>query len=221
MNPNPKYIAFFTVVPLMIIASSISVLCPICGGSGSLSSTPGMANVQMVSSDFKEVLISRNVCSSYIVYEYMISLTIKNNGAEATTGWIKAVLKEYNKEKVLDTQYLPVEIPGLSTIESKYDIAFRAGLDQPLMAEVETEIESGNFADKICNGSGEISLNSWLLAKALEKSYREISRVEHVYVPLPYLPPDIEDIETFWMPPPDSASTDPTTPPRDTGSGGD
>ena len=216
-----KYIAFFTVIPLLLILSTITAKCPVCRGTGKLSSTPGMKDVEMVSSTYKEILISRDVCTTYIVYSYTITLTLKNNGADATTGYVKAILKGYAKGNVLDSQYLPVSIPGQSTVEEKYDIAFKAGLDQPEAAKVETQLESGDFDCKICSGSGKVALNSWLLARTLENSYRSISLIEHEYTPAPYLPPDIEERETFYIPPPDSTSPDSEIPSQNSYDGGD
>jgi hypothetical protein len=204
---NKKHIAFFTVTPLLLLTSAISSECPVCSGSGQLSSTPGMRSVEILSSASKELLISRDVCTSYVVYAYTISLTLRNNGTSATNGYVKAVLKEYSTGKVLDSQYLPVNVPELSTVEDKYDIAFKAGLDQPTAAKVETMIEYGDFACKVCSGDGKIAIGSWLLARALEKNYQEVVRFEHIYTPPAYNPPDIEDAEIFWIPPPDDSGS--------------
>jgi len=204
---NKKYIAFFACVPILLIFSSLTAKCPVCEGTGHLSSTPDMKYVQLISSDFKELQISRDVCTTYIVYSYTITLTLKNDGNTDTKGYAKAILKSYSKGSILDSQYLPVNIPKQSTIEEQYDIAFRAtGLDQAEAAKVEVQLESGDFDCKICSGSGKISINSWLLAKTLQNSYKEISIVEHQYTPAAYLPPDIEDGEIIYIPPPESAS---------------
>ena len=219
---SKKYIAFFALVPFLLAFSSITAKCPVCSGTGRLSSTPGMQYVQLISSDFKELQVSRDVCTSYIVYSYTITLTLKNDSNTHTNGYAKATLKTYSKGSILDSQYLPVNIPKQSTIEEKYDIAFRAsGLDQPEAAKVEVQLESGDFSCKICSGSGKVSINSWLLAKTLQNSYRELSVVEHQYTPAAYLPPDIEDAEIIYIPPPDATSPDVSSQAPSSYNGGD
>jgi hypothetical protein len=209
LHLQKKYIAFFAITPLLLITATVGVRCPLCNGAGELSSTPGMSEVELISSNYQVLLVSRDVCTTYIVYAYAITLTLKNNGAHDTSGYAKVILKDYTKGHVLDTQYLPVSVPGLSSVEDRYEVAFKAGLDQPSYTKVETLIQSGNFPCKICYGSGQVALGTWTLASALEKHFREITRTEHSYAPPAYNPPDIEDREIFWVPPPDDTATQP------------
>ncbi len=194
-----KYMAFLTIVPLLVVTSLLQIKCPICEGTGHISSTPGMENVELTNFEYKELDIARDVCAQYIVYTYKITLSLKNNGPDDTSGYVKATLKEYRKSRVMDVQYLPVSIKGQSAVDVEYDVGFVSGLDEALKAEVDVEVQSGEFSDKTCNGTGKISLNSWLLANALKKSLKENTRVEKVFTPTPYVPPDIEDVEELWI----------------------
>ena len=201
---NKAYLAFFLMMPLLAGTSLAKLECPVCDGTGVLNSTPGMEKVELVSYDPQQIMVARDVCAQYVIYLYDITLKLNNDGTDATSGYARAILKDYVLGKVIDTQYLPIEIDGESMIESRYEIGFQALLDEPKRAIVEVTLLDGSIPDTICDGTGKISLNAWLLADRFKESYQEISRVEHKFVPMPYLPPDIEDVESFWMMPPDS-----------------
>jgi len=194
-----KYIAFVLVVALMSVSSLVKVECPVCQGTGLISTTPGMDRVVLDSSSYKELFISRDTCALFIVYGYEVTISLKNNGSSDTSGYVKCVLKEYQQARVLDTQYIPVSIPKESIVETSYDINFTTGLDVPLKAEVEIKVESGDFEDRTCGGSGRIPLNYLSLAGELGKQAEEQSRIERLYVPPPFVVPDIEEFEEIWM----------------------
>jgi hypothetical protein len=188
-----KHIAFLTVIPLLVMTSIIQVDCPIDGGTGHLTSTPGMENVELTNPTSKEVAITRDVCGAYIVYIYDITLPLQNHNTHPVEGYVKLVLREFREAKVMDVQYLPVRILGETAVEVTYRIGFTSGLDVELQTKVDAEVLSGDFLDETCNGTGRIPLNAWVLARGLKDDLREISFTQNKLRPPYYIEPDIED----------------------------
>lgn len=187
-----KYIAFLTVVPLLVVASLFQVECPVCEGLGFMASSPAMEYVEITNAESDEVYVTREVCDAFIAYKYDIMLTLKNNGPEDVEGYIKLVLKEYAKGRVMDIQYLSVAIPGESAIEATYTVWFGTGLDVPGRTDIYAEVVTGEVPDDTCNGNGKVSLNTWLLVNGFKDSFREVVRVHHEYKPPVWYPPETE-----------------------------
>lgn len=195
-----KYFAFFTIIPLLLLTSIVQVECPVCGGSGHMTGTPGMENVELTHPESKEIRVSRDVCGAYIVYIYEITLPLQNNNTYPVEGWVKLVLREYQKARVMDIQYLPVRITGETAIEVTYLIGFTSGLDLELRTEVDAEVLTGEFKDESCNGTGKVPVNAWVLINGLKDNLYEVSRAENQFKHPYYIEPDIEDemiIEEF------------------------
>jgi hypothetical protein len=180
-----KYIAFFTVVPLVLGVSSLNIDCPIDGGTGFLQAMPGMENVQITDSEFDEKYVVREVCGAYTAYKYDIVLSLENTGPEKTEGWIKLILKDLKKGTIMDIQYMAVEIPANSAIESTYVMWFQTGLFEVGRTEVFPEVVTGQIECAISEGTGKVALNTWLLVNGLEDSFSEIARLQEEFRP-PY-----------------------------------
>lgn len=187
-----KYVAFLTIVPLIAATSLIQVDDPVCGGTGLLSSSPEMANVEITSSESRELYVTREICEQFIAYKYEIALDLKNNGDVDAVGWIKLILKNITEITVIDIQYLWVAIPAQSALEANYTIWFGTGLDIPGTTEVNAEVVDGQIPDQVCGGTGKISLNTWLLAEAFKDNFSEVVRIYKEYTPPRYYPPDTE-----------------------------
>jgi len=153
---------------------------------------PVMENVEITNAESDELYITREICEAFIAYKYDIKLTLKNNSPEDAEGYIKLVLKEYAKGRVMDIQYLSVAIPGESAIEATYTVWFGTGLDVPGQTDIYAEVVTGEIPDDTCNGSGKVSLNTWLLVNGFKDSFREVVRVHHEYKPPVWYPPDTE-----------------------------
>ncbi len=173
-----KYIAFLTVVPLLMVTALVPVDCPVCEGDGFLSSMPGMENVKLTRIQSNEKDILRDACSMYLMYNYDIILSLTNEGSDTVVGFVKLVLIDFSEGEALSTQYTVIEIPGESTLDIAYNVWFETGLDEPLKTEVNAEVLIGEVPDKTCNGTGKLSLNTLFLADSLKSSFQEISRVE-------------------------------------------
>lgn len=187
-----KYVAFIVVVPLLMLTSLLQIECPVCQGQGSISSSPAMENVELVQIEEVEAYVLRDVCEMYILFRYDVILTLKNNGPEAAEGWIKMILRDTSKSTPMDIQYITIEIPGETFIESIYTVWFQSGLDLEGMTEIHGEVVTGEIPDVTCNGTGKVSLNSWLVVKGLKESFQETIRTIKEFKPPLYFPPETE-----------------------------
>jgi len=184
-----KYIVFLTVIPLLVVTSLVKAECPVCQGTGTMSFMPGIENVELLNVESEETYISRQFCEMYILYKYNVMLSLKNNGPDEVGGWIKLILREFRKGKVLDIQYLYIDFPGETTMDCTYVVWFRSGLDAPLLTEVHAELETGEIPDLTCNGTGKVLINTWHLVNYLKESFLETARVEQEFRPPIYYDP--------------------------------
>jgi hypothetical protein len=77
-----KYIAFFTVVPLLFVLALIGAPCPICDGEGSISST-GMDEVVILNMDAQLYSVgSVDSCFHFTLYDYDILMTLQNSSEQ-------------------------------------------------------------------------------------------------------------------------------------------
>ena len=187
-----KYIAFLAVVPLLTISALIKVDCPICNGTGNISSEQNWENVRLIEYKHKEGYVARNACELFILYKYDVTFVLANDGSETSKGWVKLVLKEYKKARIMDIQYLMAECPGETTIESTYIVWFMTGLDVPNETEVHVELVTGEIPDEICDGTGKVPLNTWFVIKFMKDRFRETLREQHEFRPPIYVPPPEE-----------------------------
>lgn len=177
-----KYVAFLTVVPLLMVTALIPVDCPVCEGDGFLSSMPGIENVKLTDIQSNEKDILRDACSMYLMYNYDIILSLTNEGSNTAVGFVKLVLIDLSEGKALSTQYTVIEIAGESTLDVAYNVWFGTGLDEPLKTEVNAEVLIGEIPDRTCNGTGKVSLNTLFLADSLKSSFQEVSRSERPFM---------------------------------------
>ena len=178
-----KYIAFLTVVPLLVVTALVNVDCPICHGQGSVNSLPSMENVQIVESKSKEKYVTRDTCGLYNLYQYDIILSLVNVGRDTAEGWLKMTLKDTLNDKVLDAQYVAIEILGETLLDATYTVWFGSGLDQSEQTAVDVKVVVGAVPDIVCNGTGKIPLNTLFFVNGLKDTLDDIVRVEHAYKP--------------------------------------
>lgn len=178
---HKKYIAFFFVVPVLTITSMININCPVCGGDGVISGMPAMENVKLVDIESREIDTVRDACSSFLMYNYDIKLSLVNEGKDTAVGFIKMFLMDFTQGKVLDIQYTVVEIPGETSLDIVYNIWFETGLDEKLKTVVNATVLTGDVPDLTCNGTGKISLNTWPLINQLKNSFQEVTRAERPF----------------------------------------
>ena len=177
-----KYFAFLLIVPLLTITAIIRTDCPVCGGDGVINAMPAMENVKLVNSESLEIDKLRDACSSFLMYNYDIKLSLTNDGGDTAIGFLKLILLDFTEGKVLDTQYTVIEIPGETSLDVDYNVWFETGLDKELQTVVNATVLTGEVPCTTCNGTGKISLNTWPLVNQLKSSFQELNRAEKPFV---------------------------------------
>lgn len=187
-----KHLAFFTIVPLLAITAFINVPCPVCHGDGQVSST-GMEEVYVTKIDASETAsIFRDGCDSYRVHQYSVTLTLQNDADHDAGGYVNLVLVDYQSGKKLDTQFIIVEVPAHTSVESTNIVYFMTTsvVDRPDTFDIQTEVLKSNVGCKTCSGTGRVALNTLALSQNLKDTFAAIQRVE-----TPILPPLFIDSE--------------------------
>jgi hypothetical protein len=189
-----KYIAFFTVVPLLIVTTIIQVNCPVCGGTGHMTSNPGMENVRLVDIESEETATMYNACGMFLFYQYAVKLTVENSGDEPAIGWMKMVLIDFVEGKPMDTQYKVIEVPEQTSSIIEYSVWFVSNHDEKKVTEVDTSILTGDIPDDTCDATGKIPINTWPLINNLKDKFQELVQTQ-----IPWVPPDVwfDDEENY------------------------
>ncbi len=190
-----KYVAFFAIVPFLLATAAVKVDCPIDGGTGMVSSAPGMENVVIINTESQWRAASRdlNTCGAYVMYLYDVTLAVVNKGPDDTWGYVKLTLVNLMEGEVVDTQYVVLDIPGEISMDVSYTIWFQSEKDlQLLRSEVGATVIVEDVPDTTCNGTGKISLNNWPLVNALKNTLQELGRQQVYYEPTPEFDPNTE-----------------------------
>lgn len=188
-----KYIAFFAVVPLLLLTGLIQVECPVCEGTGYVSGAPGMENVVIIKTESIEKYASRDMamCDMYVMYLYDVTLSVVNKGEDDTWGYIRLSLVDQVRGEVIDRQYVILRIPGNTSLDVSYTLWFQSEDDTVMyLTRVDAKPIIDEVEDTTCNGSGKLPLNSWLIANGLKANFKELGREKVHYQPPPILDPD-------------------------------
>jgi hypothetical protein len=193
MNENfrfqKKYLTFFFIVPLLAVTALIKVACPVCHGTGSISSTPNMLDLEIMHVTSVEQSFLTEECGMYVLYQYDVHLSIRNNGANTAQGWIELALKSIPGDQIISIRYISVEIPVNTSVDLDYpDISFETTVDSPPQAEVVASVETGEIPCKVCGGTGKVPLNTWLLDKSLAKTLQNVQISQTPYFPQNWIP---------------------------------
>ncbi len=183
-----SYTAFFSVVILMLSTAMIRVPCPVCHGTGVMSTSVGLENVTLENTENSLLYHVADFCLAYSLFQYSVKLVTFNTGDSLARGWVKVVLKGYYKSDVLDVRYISIEIPPLSSVEDSYIVYFITPFDVPDATRVDAELEEGDVPCLACESDGSLPLNTWPLVNSLRSSYEKLARTEHEFVPPP--PPE-------------------------------
>ncbi len=185
-----KYVAFLAVVPFFVITALVQVDCPIDGGTGVVSSAPGMENVVIINTESEWKAASRdlNLCGAYAMYLYDVKLSVVNKGPDDTWGYVRLTLVDLLEGQVVDSQYVVLEIPGETSLDVSYSIWFQSIDDLTLLrSAVGAEVIVEDVPCLTSNGTGKIPLNSWPLVNALKDTLGELGRQQVYYEPPPVL----------------------------------
>ncbi|MBN1369837.1 MAG: hypothetical protein JW954_06340 [Dehalococcoidaceae bacterium] len=188
-----KYIAFFTIMPLLLLTGIIQKDCPICEGTGEVTGAPGMENVFIINvkGTQKYVSTEMNVCGYPAMYLYDVVLSVVNKGDEDTWGYVRLSLVDLNKAELIDVQYVIIEVPASTSLDVQHTLWFMS--EEWIIfyrSEVQATIVLEDVEDIVCNGSGQLPLNKWIFAKYAKNNFVELGREQVYYEPPPILDPD-------------------------------
>ena len=180
-----RYIAFFTLVPILALTAIIKTPCPVCDGEGIVASS-SMDEVEIIKVTSQEKTRFLAGCDSYRIYQYEVNIVFENHSHEEAAGWINFYLIDFTTGKLLDTQFAIAEVDPQSATENVFTVYFStsAMIDQPKITEVQAKINKGDVPCKACKGTGKVAINSWPLINEMKDTYVEIQRE-----PRPYMPP--------------------------------
>ncbi|MFC1866227.1 hypothetical protein ACFLYB_05910 [Chloroflexota bacterium] len=178
-----KYLAFLTMVPILMVTSFVQTECPVCDGTGKIFNNPAMGYVRIVGIESKELEAIYNSCGMFLMYHYDVTLTLENQGEEEAVGWMKMVLVDFVDGTPQNTQYTVVRVPKGSSWEINYSLWFSSNHDEKRVTEVQTEVLTGEIDDETCNGTGEIPVNTWPLVNNLKDQFQKVNQIEIPWVP--------------------------------------
>ena len=184
-----KTIAFFTVVPILAAVSLIQMPCPICNGTGEVNVSADMENVHIMQVTGNQITAVQNICEMFTLFQYDLTIRLTNTSIEDVDGWLKLILRDYSLGEMLDRQYVTVKVPAEATVDVNYKVWFRTGLDVPQSIEAHAEQVIENITDDVCDGTGKLPFNMWLLVNNLKGHLKEISQEGQDFVPpAPFFP---------------------------------
>lgn len=183
-----RYVAFFVAVPLLFLLAIVKAPCPICGGTGNISTT-GMGEVKVVrvDSSLQNVGLVQG-CLNYVIYSYSVSLMLQNDGKLIdANGYVRLGLVDSATSKLLGTQYTLVTVPANMVIQTTFVTTFTVGIDAPTATRVTAEVMLNNAPCQACNGTGKVAFNNVPFLSAMKQTY---AREQQVAV-VPVAPPPI------------------------------
>jgi hypothetical protein len=179
-----KYIVFFAVVPLLLLTGLIQVECPVCKGTGQVSSAPGMENVEILELDYTPRPTTYDACTGYTMYVYDIKMSVKNWGQDDARGYVELTLINLEDNSVKSQQNVALEVPGNMSLQVSYTVRFPVNETVVIIRDkIIAEVAIKGITDKTCNGTGKLSLNSWILANYFKDSLVELGRQRISIIP--------------------------------------
>ena len=180
-----KYIAFFGITGIMLVTAFIKVPCPVCDGTGTISTSVNMDHVfySNLQTDLK--FLNPDFCMGYTLYEYGVNVTLTNDGSEDATGWISLLLKGTLKGNGLDTRYVGVAVPAKKTVVDSFIVWFQTPYDATQDVYIDPGIDQGAVKCLTCSGTGKVPLNVWFMANGIKSSLARITKVETTFEPPP------------------------------------
>jgi len=181
-----KYAAFFGITGIILLTSFITVPCPVCEGTGKVSTAIGMDKVFLFDFEADLQFSNPDFCMGYSTYEYGIDMSLTNSGTENANGWIKLVLKNVSEGRPLDIRYVPVEVERGTTVKSHFTTWFLTTYDVSYNISVDATVELYGVEDRMCSGTGAVPLNLSFLARAIKSNLLRTIRTEQTFTPPPY-----------------------------------
>ncbi len=184
-----KFLAFFSIMPLLLATALIRVPCPICGGSGSVSST-GMEGVRISKIESSTQSTSLQACANYRLYNMEITMTLFNSGTRDADGFIDLYLLNYSTGTILDNEFTVEIIPAETEITDTFNSYFKVEVDTTGPVTVTAAVEKSGVACKACNGAGKVALNAWPFYNSMKANFTETQRIFKPYVAPVFIQPE-------------------------------
>lgn len=175
-----KFLAFFSIVPLLLVTALIQIPCPICDGIGSISST-GMEGVKISKIESSTQSTSLQACANYRLYNMQITLTLYNSSERDADGFVYLYLLNYTKGTILDTEFTVEEIPAGTEVTDTFYAYFKVEVDTTGPITVTASVEKSDVACKACNGAGKVALNAWPFYNSMKANFTETQRIFKPY----------------------------------------
>lgn len=183
-----KYFAFFAIVPLLTVSAIIRMPCPVCGGTGEISST-GMGLVSILKTDSTLLSVGDfQGCLDYRTYTYNVVMVLQNAGPVDATGYVRVGLIDYTTSRILSTQYSQVYVPANTVASTAFKSIFAVSLTSPTTTKVAAQTMLNNVPCEACSGTGMVALNYWPFAQILAKKIIE----SQLATTTPYVPPPVQ-----------------------------
>ena len=180
-----KYIAFFVIVPLLIATAFVGLPCPVCDGTGTVSST-GTTGVQIKKLNYRETSTYIAACEVYRAYLFHIDVDLDNTSETDTAeGWIAFNLVASGAGTIIDTKYGLISLKPMESGTYGFDATFFVdfSVDESNATYITAQVIKGDVADNACNGTGRVSLNEFFLKQYLSDSYTSEQKAFRPYVP--------------------------------------
>jgi hypothetical protein len=179
-------VSFFSITLFLLVTALATTTCPVCGGTGTINSTPGAEKVSILGFEDVEFPFQKDVCGVYTIYKHGITMELLNEGDVDINTWIKLTLLDTVRDEgsnLIDTQYVRIMVPAKTVVKNSFKVYFGTGIDVPDRVKVQTEVVVGGVPDDACDGRGRVSLNTWPFTAALKNIFVEGTRQENVYRP--------------------------------------
>ena len=190
-----KFLAFFTMVPLLVVSAVVQIPCPVCQATGDIStSNMRWVSVSNIKASTGGVYLA--LCSVYRVYPTDVTIALTNYSTEDAAGYVNLVLVDYKSGHVLSNQYVLAYVPAGKQIEAVYNVYFQTNVDDPLTVRVEARVMSGEVPCKACDGKGKVSLNSAPFFNAMKDRLIKAEAQTELAMPFQplFIPPEDWDV---------------------------
>ncbi len=180
-----KYIAFFVIVPLLVATAFVGLPCPVCNGTGVVSSN-GTAGVQLTKLNYRETSTYIAACDNFRAYMFHIDVDLDNTSeTDVAEGWIAFNLITAGSGILIDTKYGLISLQPQESGTYGFDTSFVVDftVDESNATYITAQVLRGDVPDNACNGTGRVSLNEFLLKRQMSDSFRSEQKAFRPYVP--------------------------------------
>jgi len=181
-NLQKKYLAFFGIVPLLLVTALIQTPCPSCSGTGKVSST-NMDTVTVAGEPHFQVESTfMQSCNMYRVYRMHVTLELENEGEHDANGFIALFLHDVATGKELSAQKIVSYVGANMKVTQTMLVTFMVvAADDPEQAvHIVPIVRDGAINCLDCDGSSKVPMNTWLLRSAIKQTNEQLGEYYEV-----------------------------------------